>query len=283
MTLTNNYSFSYSGFVFGGAGSSYQIQSVDGLEGLPQIRNQDDNRGYADGMFTGRDFLAGRTISIILTVLGDSTNSAQTNFNLLQGYLIMQTSGTTPLYFYLSGAESEQMVNARVRGLRSTIDPNYTYGYIVAQVEFFCPDPRILSSTTQTASLTSASSLGRTYNRTYDLVYATSISNAVICNNAGTWYAYPVITITGPITSPSITNNTQSKTLSFTGTYTALDSLVIDTYNKLITLNGVSARNLLVSGDWFSLSQGDNSLTFSGTAAVIGTTQASVVWQSAYI
>ena len=50
-TSLNQYQFSFNGFSFGGAGSVYQIESVDGLEGLPGIRTQDDNRGYNDGMF----------------------------------------------------------------------------------------------------------------------------------------------------------------------------------------------------------------------------------------
>jgi hypothetical protein len=57
MPITTLYQFSFNSQAFGGAGSPYQIQSVDGLESLPTIRNQDDNRGYNDGMFTGRDFL----------------------------------------------------------------------------------------------------------------------------------------------------------------------------------------------------------------------------------
>jgi hypothetical protein len=57
--VIQQYSFSFNNQVFGGAGSPYQIQSVDGLEALPDIRSQDDNRGYADGMFSGRDFLSG--------------------------------------------------------------------------------------------------------------------------------------------------------------------------------------------------------------------------------
>ena len=48
-TLSQVYSFAFNGQVFGGANSPYQIQSVDGLESLPGIRNQDDNRGYHDG------------------------------------------------------------------------------------------------------------------------------------------------------------------------------------------------------------------------------------------
>ena len=50
------YSLSFNGQVFGGVGSPYQVMSIDGLEALPGIRNQDDNRGYSDGMFSGRDF-----------------------------------------------------------------------------------------------------------------------------------------------------------------------------------------------------------------------------------
>jgi len=83
-TLNQVYSFAFKNQVFGGAGSPYQILSVDGLESLPGIRNQDDNRGYHDGMFTGRDFLSGRSISIIFNTFGDNNGSAQTNYNTIQ-------------------------------------------------------------------------------------------------------------------------------------------------------------------------------------------------------
>ncbi len=117
MPLTNPYSFSFSGITFGGTGSPYQIQSVEGLEGLPAIRNQDDNRGYQDGMFSGRDFYGGRVISIIFNTFGSGATSAQTNFNTIQAKLLPQESGTTPLYFLLPPF-TEQFINARVRALR---------------------------------------------------------------------------------------------------------------------------------------------------------------------
>jgi len=71
VTVLNNYSFAFNDFVFGGGSSVYQILSLDGLEDLPVIRNQDDNRGYQDGMFTGRDFLSGRTLVFKIVVRGD--------------------------------------------------------------------------------------------------------------------------------------------------------------------------------------------------------------------
>jgi hypothetical protein len=137
MPITTLYQFSFNGQTFGGTGSPYQILSVDGLEGIPVIRNQDDNRGYNDGMFSGQDFLGGRTISIIMNVFGAGVTSAQTNLNTLQQALLPQVTGTTPLYFLLPAPNNEQFIEARVRAFRSTIDPNYTYGYITVQVDFF--------------------------------------------------------------------------------------------------------------------------------------------------
>jgi phage-related protein len=284
-TLTQVYSFAFKNQVFGGAGSPYQILSVDGLESLPGIRTQDDNRGYHDGMFTGRDFLSGRTISIIFNTFGDSNGSAQTNYNTIQSVLLPQTQGTTPLFFKFPNIPtSEQFVDARVRGLRTTVDPNYTYGYITSQVEFFCPDPNYYNSNLQTANMLISAALGRTYNKTFNYTYGGgSATVTTTIQNIGWATTYPTITINGPITNPVIGNTTTGNTLYFTGTYSALDTLEIDLYNQLITLNGNPARNLLISGTWFDAPPGNSNFFFTGTGTLAGTTQATVSWYSAYI
>jgi hypothetical protein len=281
--VTNSYSFSFNGIVFGGAGSPYQILSVDGLEGLPAIRNQDDNRGYADGMFSGRDFLGGRTISIIFQTFASGGNSAQTNFNAIQAKLLPQTSGTTPLYFILPPS-GEQFVNARVRVLRTSVDPDYTYGMITSQIEFFCPDPSYYDSTLQTASLSVSNPPGRTYNRTYNLVYGSG-SYATTTNivNTGWATAYPTITLNGPITNPTLGNATTGQYLNLSGTFANTDNLVIDLYNKIITLNGVSARNLLSTGQWFDAPPGTSQYYLTGSFTTVGLTTATVAWYNAYI
>jgi hypothetical protein len=282
--ITNSYSFSFAGITFGGAGSPYQILSVDGLEGLPAIRNQDDNRGYQDGMFSGRDFLGGRTISITFQTFATSGgNSAQTNFNLIQAKLLPQTSGTTPLYFILPPS-GEQFVNARVRVLRTSVDPNYTYGMITSQVEFFCPDPNYYDSTQQSASLSVSAAPGRTYDRIYNLVYGFG-SSATLTNivNGGWATTYPVITITGPITNPVVGNVTTGNYLNLSGTITNTDTLIVDTQNRLITLNGVSARNLLSTGTWFDAPSGTSQYYLTGSTTTAGLTAATVTWYNAYI
>jgi phage-related protein len=284
-TLTQVYSFAFNNQVFGGAGSPYQILSVDGLESLPGIRNQDDNRGYHDGMFSGRDFLSGRTVSIIFNTFGDAGGSAQTNYNTIQSVLLPQTSGTTPLFFkFPNSPTSEQFVDARVRALRTSVDPNYTYGYITSQVDFFCPDPNYYNSNLQTANMLISAALGRTYNKTFNYTYGGgSATVTTTISNIGWATTYPTITINGPITNPVIGNSTSGDTLYFTGTYSALDVLEIDLYNQLITLNGNPARNLLISGTWFDAPPGNSNFFFTGTGTLAGTTQATVSWYSAYI
>jgi phage-related protein len=284
-TLSQLYSFSFNGYTFGGANSPHQIQNIIGLESLPGIRSQDDNRGYADGMFSGRDFYAGRTISIVFNTFESLGVSAQTNYNTIQSYLLPQQSGTTPLYFkFPNSPTSEQVVFARVRSMTTNIDPNYTYGYITSQVDFFCPDPNYYNNNLQTAVMAVLPAVGRTYDRVYDLVYggATGYITTTV-NNIGWATTYPNISLVGPITNPLLGNLTTGEFIQITGSFNLLDTINIDLYNKLITLNGNPARNLFTSGNWFSAQPGNNTFYFNGTFTVANQTKATVTWRSAYV
>lgn len=283
MPITTQYQFSFNSQTFGGVGSPYQILSVDGLEGLPVIRNQDDNRGYNDGMFTGQDFLGGRSISIIMNVFGAGATSAQANLNTLQQALLPQVSGTTPLYFLLPSPNNEQFINARVRGFRTTIDPNYTYGYITCQVDFYCPIPIIYDTTLQTASMTLGGALGRTYNRIYPLVYLSGSAPYTAVLNSGWATTYPTITFSGPIVNPVFGNFTQNQYMFFNYTFVDTDVCVINLLDRLVTLNGLPARNLLTAtSDWLTAPPGTSQFYYYGTGTT-GATSATITWRNAYI
>ena len=287
MTVTslNNYSFAFNNFIFGGAGSPYQVTAVDGLASLPTLRVQDSDRGYIDGMFSGRDFLSGRTITVTMLILSGNGNSAQQNLNLLQAALIPQQTGTTPLQFQLSPATALQRVNSRVRKRTVIIDPEFTYGYIKAQYEFFCPDPRWYDDALQTAVTTVSTPLGRTYPRVYPLTYGGgSQTNTAAIYNGGWTNTYPVITINGPIATPSIGNLTSGLSLNFNYTMTNLDTLVIDLDARTILLNGAPARNYVTGvSNWFNAAPGANSFYFVGSGTTVGTTTATITWRNAYI
>jgi len=285
VTSLNNYSFAFNGFVFGGAGSPYQVTSVDGLEGLPTLRVQDANRGYLDGMFTGRDFLSGRTIKIQMLILAGNGLSAFQNFGLLQTNLIPQQTGTTPLQFQLSPNTALQYINARVRARKTLVDPEFTFGFIKAEYEFFCPDPRYYDNTVQTASMTYSTPLGRTYPRVYPLTYGGgSNTQSVQVTNSGWTNTYPQISIYGPVTNPVVGNLTTGQALNFNYTMAQSDIITIDLQYRTILLNGSPARNLLLgSSTWFAAQPGANQFYFVGTGTTYGVTNATVQWNNAYI
>lgn len=286
VTSLNPYSFAFNGFVFGGGSSPYQILAVDGLQALPALRVQDSDRGYQDGMFSGRDFLGGRTITITVQIMSGNGQSAQANYKLLQSALQPQQSGTSPLQFQLAPADDFNYINARVRRAMATVDPDYTYGKIRAQYEFFCPDPRYYNYTTQTASMAVTQPLGRTYDRVYNLTFGggSQTQTATVQNNGNTT-TYPLIAIYGPVTNPVVGSLTTNQTLSFNYTMGASDIFNIDLLNKTVLLNGNPARNLLLgSSQWFAAAPGTNLFYFTAVpgTTVIGQTSATVQWNNAF-
>jgi hypothetical protein len=299
MTITSllNYRFAFNEFEFGGGDSVYQILTVDGLEDLPVIRNQDDNRGYQSGMWTGRDFLSGRSIVFTMTVRGDVNNSMNYYLNQLQKYLIPQSSGTGLLQFQLPGS-ALQRINARVRRRAITIDTSYSSGLATVTYEMFCPDPRYYDDTLQYTDLAAntVGTIGRTYNRVYTytaqpganpfetgMYYGGGTTSANIITNNGWVETNPVITITGSAINPKLLNFTTGAFLQFNVTLVPSDTMVINTYERTITINGIPSRAVLANNStWFGAPPGTSTYSFLATGTD-GNTSCLVEWRNAYI
>jgi hypothetical protein len=291
-----NYSFAFNDFEFGGGNSVYQIMSIDGLEDLPVIRNQDDNRGYQDGMWTGRDFLSGRNLVFTITVRGDTNFNMNYYLDLLQANLVPQQQGTGLLQFQLPGSDL-QRINARVRRRAIQINTDYSSGLATAVYEFFCPDPRYYDDQEKSTDLINATALaGRTYNRVYTAT-ATNPANPDqtgmsfgggagapnLITNDGWTTTYPEITIQGPAVNPKVTNVTAGAFLLIDATIGTNDQLVLNTDYRTVTLNGVNRRALLNnSSTWFAAPPGTSYYTFTATGTD-GNTACVVTWRNAYI
>ena len=280
----SNYQFQFGTFVFG-AGTPFLVNEVTGLEDLPVIRNQDDNKGYNDGMFTGRDFFSGRTLTFMLTILAGNGNTAQQNYNLFQAAINPQQTGTTALQFLLSPSDTQKTISARVRTRAVPVTPEYTYGKITAQVTMFCPDPRYYDITNTSLNLTPSAPSGRTYNRTYNLSFGGgSLTGSGFVINNGWAITNPTITIQGPCVNPVLTNNTTNQSITINYTLGALDVVVIDLNLKTVTLNGTSARNILANNSqWFTAPPGATQLSFSATSFTLGSTSCIVTYANAYV
>jgi hypothetical protein len=229
----NPYQFAWNGWVFG-AGTPYTVVNVDGLMGLPDIRVQDDIRGYTDGSYSGRDFYDARTVTIDMVILGNSTHNAQYYYNQLQSNLYPQQVGTPSqlgaFQFETTSSTGLKIMYGRVRKIETALDPEFAYGYIQTSMELYFPDPRYYDYTNTTTTISSAG----LYN------YGWAIS----C---------PVITVSGlsSFTITAAVTGGATDTMSFAPTGT---TVVIDLLQKTITQDGSPNRSILTTlTNWISL------------------------------
>ena len=281
-----DYAFTYNGYTFGGAGAPVQIMGVQGLEDTPQVRTADEVRGFTDGEFYGRDFLAGRAISMDLLILAGPTGLRPV-LEAMKAALIPQGGGSTstvPLSFNLPGIATRR-VYCRLRRRALPITLEYTHNHASAVVEFYAADPRIYDDVASNAQVgLSGAGGGLTFNATPNLTFGTTAApNTQVAMNAGNYNTKPVITITGPVDTPVVQNVTQGLSLKVNMALAAGDTLTLDTDTRSVVLNGTASRRSSLSTDsvWFDLSPGPNTILYSAAAATVSITY--LTWRNAYI
>lgn len=87
---------------------------------------------------------------------------------------------------------------------------------------------------------------------------------------------YPIWEITGPATNPQLAVLTTGTTISYSGTVSSAQTLVIDMFNKTAQLNGASVIGN-VSGDWVYFSPGNNRVTYTTNNA--DANPSTIYWQ----
>jgi len=125
-------------------------------------------------------------------------------------------------------------------------------------VDLMCPDPFKYSLAPVgplSAGVAGLSSGGRTYPRTYPLVYTTVVSgseNRVVLTNAGTASSSPTVTITGPLVKGGwrLSNDTTGEDLSMDVGLATGDVLLIDFANELVYVNGFLVGPSVLGDFW---------------------------------
>ena len=91
-------------------------------------------------------------------------------------------------------------------------------------------------------------------------------SQAVTVTNLGNYSAFPIFTFTGPLTNPSIGNNTTGKTLSVAYTLTDLSkTLTVDCYNRTAVFQDGNNARQYVSGDFWTIPFGTSTVTLGNS------------------
>jgi hypothetical protein len=272
--------WSYNGLSFG-SNTALQITTVEGLiEALPEVRSTDVARSGDHGFYQGQDLLGERTVALGLLVYSPT---AAGYLALLQTVALAFQVQATELALNFNGGL--QCVFCRPRRRRVPWDPQNVGLLGEASIELVASDPRIYSTALHSLSALVPSSPGSgvAFPVVFPAAFGAPASGGMVTPvNAGTFPSPWTATITGPCTSPSISNNLTGQTMTALLTLGVGDVLLIDFGNRTIVLNATASRrsSMSVGSSWWSLVPGSTPMTFSANAA---SGQLTASWRDAYL
>lgn len=151
------------------------------------------------------------------------------------------------------------------------------------QLHLLATDPALYGTTEHSVVLTPATFGFFTIPFTIPFSLGGGVSGTTTVVNAGGVNSYPVITLAGPLTNPTVSNLTTGQTMQLTMTIGAGSSVVIDMMNKTIVLDGTTNEisEMDPSSEFWALAPGNNLLklatSVSGEAG-----SATITWHDAY-
>lgn len=239
------------------------LEEITGFDS-PEVRENADNLVQMDGGIHGDFFFGRRPITMSGKVINpaDAADRNTRLNNLARATNAMH--GDATLVWTPDGGEQVFMKLRRQQPLR------ITGGWVKDfQAAMVAADPRIYSTTLYSSSV-NASAAGGSGGFSFNLAFpinfgAASVTGQVFVENRGNALTYPVLTISGPGVNPSVYNATTGQTIGLTYTLNAGETMVIDTLNRTVLLNGVAANNKYGALDflhtiWWGLVSGINDI-----------------------
>jgi hypothetical protein len=262
-------------------GTEWWLSTLDGWHGTPDLRLSGVDRVQDHGQYDGPSFLASRVITAAGTAISPDRATA-----LLARDIVSSLCWDASRLYTLQVTGPAGTRRAQVRLNAATKASELSEVAFEWQVQFKAPDPRRYDDTEQVITLTPPTGAvgGLTVPFTAPFTISTSglsTSSATLTNN-GTVATRPTVTLTGPLVDPVIANVTAMRSLSFTITLAAGDTLTIDFDRRTALLNGTASRGntLTSSAAWWELAPGGNDVAFTAGG---GTGTAEVRWRSAWL
>lgn len=246
------------------AGVAWTIDP-DGLQGWDSadVRTQYSERQADHGAWAGPAYLAARAITLTGRIIAPDLPTLDSAIDQLSAAAALSDTLLT-----VTETVPKQCTVRRSGRLLLKWDTDRIASYSVLLT---AADPRRYDTVLQSQSTALPStSGGLTLPITLPItITATTVSGTITLTNAGTIATRPVLTITGPVTSPVIvaTRPDGSTTqLSYSDTLGSGDVLVIDSGARTVVLNGSVSRRLYLSGTWPEIPP-QSSVTFSWSAS----------------
>ncbi|QAX94713.1 minor tail protein [Streptomyces phage Lilbooboo] len=156
MAQLSDWTCEFNGLVMGEPDSAISIVGVDGLLTLPEVRSSDLTLVQRNGLWPGRDYLNGRTVTLTLEVYGSTREEFTDALNALQAAFVAGVDESA-FRFRFPGAAADQTayVMARTRKRSAPLDLNFAYLTCNMVVELFSTSPYIIGDAPRTQTVRS--------------------------------------------------------------------------------------------------------------------------------
>jgi len=242
------------------------VDRVVGLDSAPYRETIRDHEG-TDGGFIDAEFETGRDLSIEGTAYASVTTS-ETYFDSLKGNYAPVTS-PIPLVLKAPGV-AERVIFVKPRGVKYDWDTARRIGASPVQFLMYAEDPRIYDNLLNNIVIPfgGSATTGYAFSYGFNLSFGATVPpNGQFIINSGNRPTPALLTITGPVVDPRITNDTDGKVLPFSITLLGGDTLVIDLAARTVVLNGTTnRRSSMLSSDWFLFRAGSTFIRFGGAS-----------------
>ncbi|MGW2843963.1 hypothetical protein [Streptomyces sp. NPDC001274] len=285
------------GGVLMGAGTPVQVIETTGL-GRPPVRDNDADQPSMDGTFAGPDYYAGRQVQFDAAVRIPGDPAACHDV-----VAALQAAADDPAVRLAGGATMPLRILRpgrpvkRLHGRLRKLDPEYKqviHGYVPLDIEFLATDPTFYADEETTTEiplgwLTGGGFKAPVVAPIYVQSGTTAADRPGWVTNGGTGDAWPVIRITGPVATVTVTHVASGRQLSLpTLNLTSSSQWVeIDTrpgYRTVRRENGGNASTLLSPSsriDLFSLPPGQSEMRWTGYDNT-NTARMRLTWRDAY-
>ncbi|MCX4687297.1 phage tail family protein [Kitasatospora purpeofusca] len=253
----------YSDVLLGGE-SGLVLDEVTGLLDSPDVRASDRALLQRDGIVSGRDYLGGRIIHLSMTVLDQNVREALAAFQ--------PGTDLRPFRFAfpgIAGGAGYMMVKVRKRAM--PVNGAHIAGAVPLAVELFAPDPLMYSDTENVKSVLRVPGRGsaKLFNPRLKMSFSFAALGATAAEaptpvlSIGDSKSWPVYTIKGPVTNPSIVNRKTGERITVLIKVPTNEALTIDTLTRSVLLNGASRYGQMSQeSSWFPLRPGANDIVF---------------------
>ncbi|WP_064444453.1 phage tail domain-containing protein [Rhodococcus sp. YH3-3] len=256
-------------FALNDASNYTYLDSITGLD-IPPIRTSSGNSSGQSGGYIGPQLYGMRPITLPGRIFSADKVVHETRRKQLQAAL---STGDVEMRVTTDGGNC-YIIYCKL------IDFDMPISRIVDKssfnIELMAPDAVIYDDSISGLNKTPLHrfvSGGLTWPLSWPLVWAPG-SQPTIINNTGTVVLFPVITLTGSMSSPTITNQTTGQSFTMPGFTTGpTDVVVIDMRAHTVLLNGENVLGLTAEKPAIALITGNNQLflrTSSGSDTVVG-------------